>query len=99
MNEFLALTLAIVKNWSIDRNPDKSKDKPTYKEPPLTYRRWSDAIKFAISKTVIENINDYYYFSYDVNTKITLHTVDLALQKKLNEGKSKAKGGEALIID
>ena len=55
MNEFLALTLAIVKNWSIDRNPDKSKDKPTYKEPPLTYRRWSDAIKFAISKTVIEN--------------------------------------------
>ena len=49
----------------------KSKDKPIYKEPPLTDRRWSDAIKFAISKTVIENVHDYYYFNYDVNTKIT----------------------------
>ena len=62
MNELLALTLAIVKHWSVDRKPDKNKDKPIYKEPPLTDRRWSDAIKFAISKTVIENITDYYYF-------------------------------------
>jgi hypothetical protein len=36
MNEFLALMLKIVTSWSVDRNPEKSKDKPIYKEPPLT---------------------------------------------------------------
>ena len=36
--------LKIVKNWSVDRNPLKSKDKLIYKEPPLTDSCWSEAI-------------------------------------------------------
>jgi hypothetical protein len=45
---------SIAKTWSLQRNESKDKpDKPIYKEVPLTDRRWSDAIKFAVSKTVI----------------------------------------------
>ena len=43
---------------------------------PLTDRRWSDAIKFLISKTVIHQIDDYYYSNYDSTTKITFTSFD-----------------------
>jgi hypothetical protein len=40
-------------------------------EVPLTDRRWSDAIKFAVSKTVIHQQKDSFYFNYDSTSKIT----------------------------
>ena len=75
LNQFLALMLNIAKNWSTDRNPLKSKDKLIYKEPPLTDSRWSEAIKFAVSKMAIEQINDSYYFNYDKEIKITFENI------------------------
>ena len=77
LNQFLALMLNIAKSWSIDRNPTQGSEKKIYKEPPLTDRRWSDAIKFAISKTVVEQIHDSYYFNYDLETKITYTAINL----------------------
>jgi hypothetical protein len=72
MNEFLVLMLSIAKTWSLQRNESKDKpDKPIYKEVPLTDRRWSDAIKFAVSKTVIHQQKDSFYFNYDSTSKIT----------------------------
>jgi hypothetical protein len=58
-----------------DRNPLKSKDKLIYKEPPLTDSRWSEAIKFAVSKMAIEQINDSYYFNNDKEIKITFENI------------------------
>ena len=71
MNEFLPLLLKLVKNWSIDRNIEKSFDKPFYKEVPLTERRWADAFKFAITPVTMIEIENFYYFNYDYETKIT----------------------------
>ncbi len=75
LNQFLALMLNIAKNWSADRNPLKSNDKLIYKELPLTNSRWPEAIKFAVSKMAIEQINDSYYFNYDKEIKITFENI------------------------